>query len=237
MRTLFLHGNVGTAADWEPVLSDPALGKLNAFAPNLWEYFREPRPHSFGDWAEWFCAGLIEGQETALVGYSLGGRLAMHALLARPDKFSGAVIISANPGLADSDQRSSRLSADCEWASMAASDWNEFLAQWERQPVFDGSASLPDRNELREWKTEIGASFDAWSLGRQESLLPCLKRIQCPVLWVSGDRDERFSKLAEKAAGVSTGLRATVDGAGHRVPMDRPIELAVLVRDFLAALA
>ena len=233
MRLALLHGNAGSSADWNEVVANPALKDFQCLTPVLWDYFRETRRHGLEDWADWFCDGLGASSKTLIAGYSLGGRLALHALLARPRLFAGAVIVSAHTGLADSRAREERLAADRTWSDLAASDWAGFLEKWERQPVFSGSAKLQDRGALSTWRVEISASFDAWSLGRQENLLPRLNEIHCPVLWVSGRRDDRFTQLARRAALAADGEHVIVESAGHRVPADCPSGLAAVIRDFV----
>lgn len=236
MLVIFLHGNVGSPNDWAPVVSGSTLGKANISIPSLWEYFREPRDHGLADWARWFVASLPDPQETVLVGYSLGGRLALHALLEAPTLFAGAVMISTNTGLATSDERVSRLDRDRQWATMASAGWSQFVEAWNAQSVFRGSGPLPNRDLLEPFQAEISGSFDRWSLGRQENLLPDLNTIQCPSMWLSGEHDERFAAIGAQAAAASSARHVIVQDAGHRVPMDQPGRVAKAIDDFVAAI-
>lgn len=234
METIFLHGNVGLPSDWDAVLSELALSSYSA--PVLWEYFRQPRRHSLADWAEWFCESLPQNQNTVLVGYSLGGRLALHALLSRPRSFAGAVIISAHPGLEHQAEQIVRTSADHEWSELAWNDWDTFLTKWQNQPVFEGSSALPDRDRLTKWQREIVDAFRGCSLAAQENLRPRLAEIRCPILWLSGKRDQKFTTLASEAAGTTNSRHVVVRDAGHRVPMDQPKIVARTIAEFLDAL-
>jgi 2-succinyl-6-hydroxy-2,4-cyclohexadiene-1-carboxylate synthase len=73
----------------------------------------------------------------------------------------------------------------------------------------------------------------AWSLSEQRDLLPQLHRIECPVLWVTGSLDAKFTAIAEAVCLLSPGAQhRAIEAAGHRVPWDAPDELADLVREF-----
>ena len=228
---IFLHGNVGTGADWAPVLDAlPDSMKEAATTPILWTEVCA----SYEAWVSSFCDSIAGEQvRPLLVGYSLGGRLALHALTARPDCFSGAVILSAHTGLPDIRERDARLERDRYWAAQAEADWGDFLTHWMAQSVFDGGSDLEDREALIIWQKQIARAFDVWSLGRQDDLLPKLRVLSLPMLWVTGQRDVRFTEIAAKACQEMNDSKHTiVEGAGHRVPWDQPAVTAALISQF-----
>src|SRR5438445_2884885 len=108
---VMLHGFTNTGASWDPVIA--ALGeRYRSLAPDL-------RGHGMagdripvtleavlGD-----VAALTEG-ELVLAGYSMGGRIALHAALAWPERVRRLVLIGASPGLADASERLARRAAD-----------------------------------------------------------------------------------------------------------------------------
>ncbi len=206
-----LHGMFGSVADFE---------EADVRAVNLWE---EGAP--FEVWAEGFTARVRkEDRAPSLLGYSMGGRLALHALLAAPDLWKGAVIVSAHPGLEDAAERVARVEADAQWARRAREEpMEEVLREWEAQGVLEGFRKEFDRARLERRRAEVARSFEEWSLGRQEPLWERLGEIVCPVLWVSGERDETFTKLAERAiTKIPRGEHDAVPGCGHRVPWEDP---------------
>ena len=122
-----LHGAVGSFRAWE-TLSQELNESVNAL--DLWRLFDCSTPTLFE-------AGRIisEGAEYGdlILGYSMGGRLALHALTAAPEKWRAAIIVSAHPGLVSGQQE--RREEDREWASLSRGNWTSFLDQWNRQDV------------------------------------------------------------------------------------------------------
>ena len=221
-----LHGAVGSVADWRETGKQLAAHGISTRAVDLWRFLDccpMPLPE-FGTALSAEAAGeVFRGSGRVLCGYSMGGRLALHALLADPTPWQAAVIISAHPGLEDAAERAARQAADADWASRALmGDWAAFLDDWNAQPVlaggtFDDSPARASR--LQQRRREIARSFVDWSLGAQEPLWQRLAEIRLPVLWITGADDSKFTSLARRAAEIMPAARhVEIDGAGHRVP-------------------
>ena len=172
------------------------------------------------------------GARNVLLGYSMGGRLALHALL-QGGPWDAAVIVSAHPGLEEATERVARRERDAEWAARALKgEWREFLEEWDSQPVLagrvhdrDGHATtlaMADRKKLEIRRQAVARSFVDWSLGNQEPLAGRIGEIDCPVLWVVGEKDAKFRALADALAdrSVRPPLCWIAPGVGHRVPWD-----------------
>ena len=200
-------------------------------SPTLWEYFDDDRDEfGFADWCDRFPNSLNQSR-VVLVGYSLGGRLALHLLCNRPALISGAVIISAHTGLSQCEEREARLERDRKWGALANGDWQEFLRRWHAQPVFDETDALSHRGRLSVWKRQIAMGFDAWSLGRQKNLLPSLKNCGVPMHFVTGAQDTKFGAIAKQAVPeLPDAFHSVVPNAGHRVPWDQPEAVAEIIR-------
>ncbi len=225
-----LHGNLGSPADWKPVESALGPGGLEGRARNLWKY-PECCPKSLTQMGRILCAEIAAQDKHPLIcGYSLGGRLAMHAVLAQPTMWAGAVFVCANPGLEQEEERAARRVTDAEWAVKChGAPWDEFLTQWDAQPVFAG-AQPRDRAALKPWRNSISRAFIDWSVCAQDYLLPALQACGVPQLWVAGERDAKFCALAQGAAGEHAVI---VPGAGHRILQEAPDALAAVIINFI----
>jgi len=234
-----LHGAVGHAGDWRTLSALLAQTRIASRAIDLWR-FADDASLSMPGFAAALHAEALEEPCRAggrlLVGYSMGGRLALHALLGDHHPWQAAVIISAHPGLESESDRAARRAADREWAARAiTSDWNAFLEAWNAQAVLGGALPRDEESarKLAQHRQVIARRFIDWSLGAQAPLWDRLAEIQIPVLWVAGDRDAKFLDLARRAVDhLPAGRLAVVPGAGHRVPWDAPDVLAVEVAAF-----
>jgi 2-succinyl-6-hydroxy-2,4-cyclohexadiene-1-carboxylate synthase len=169
-----------------------------------------------------------------LLGYSLGGRLALHALTTKPENWEAAILLSPHPGLQSIAERAARLQQDKAWAARFLNDpWDQVMAEWNGQAVLAGtSASQP---ELEASGRQVAQAFDGWSLGRQQDLRPLLPSVKCPVLWITGELDEKFTALARACTLLPNGIHRTIPNAGHRVHLDQPSAVIDTVRAFLDA--
>ncbi|MBN2492059.1 MAG: alpha/beta fold hydrolase [Planctomycetes bacterium] len=245
-----LHGFLGRAADWdEPARALAAGGFGTAQRPDLFapepgggEPWPELRPTWAGpdlpSWGARFAARAAargDGRPAVLIGYSLGGRLALHALLAAPAVWRAAILVSTHPGLESAAERAARRGADESWARrFEAEPWEGLMAAWQAQPVFGGRGRVLRRTEADFDRTALAAALGVWSLGTQENLLPRLRTLNLPVLWLAGDGDETFARLArEGAAALPRGECRLVEGAAHRVPWEAPAALLACCRTFL----
>ena len=238
MECWCLHGAVGMAADWRGFAKNLAVAGIGSRAVDLWR-FLDCCPLPLTDFAKVLNAEasgeVFRGSSRALLGYSMGGRMALHALLENDHPWQAAVIVSAHPGL--ETDRAARRTADAEWATRAlAGNWQEFLHAWNAQAVF-GSASPRDPQasaSLVMRRREIARSFVDWSLGAQEPLWKRLGEINIPVLWIAGENDPKFLALAERAVGLIPNAHlAIAPGSGHRVPWEAATWFADSVSGFL----
>ena len=160
-----------------------------------------------------------------LVGYSMGGRLALDLLQRR--RFDAAILISA--GLNAPDE--ARRARDEEWARrFETEEWSSLMRAWNAQEVFGGH--VVDRRE---------EDFDRAELARQlrecsPAVLapPVLEEIDTPVLWVAGERDAKYVEIAKRAVQRLPHAECWIcPNAGHRVPWEQPDALVARVRDFI----
>lgn len=218
-----LHGAVGAAADWSPFRPAWEQASHEVRAVDLWR-FLDCCPRSLADTATALNAEVTgKSRKNLLVGYSMGGRIALHALLAENAPWDAAVIISAHPGLESEQEKSARRKKDADWSVKCLhGDWEPFLEEWQQQSILQGSA-ISDRTPLRLRRKEIARSFLDWSLGTQDNLWPLLPQIKVPLLWLTGEHDQKFTALAARACALMPqASHQIIAAAGHRLPWDQP---------------
>jgi 2-succinyl-6-hydroxy-2,4-cyclohexadiene-1-carboxylate synthase len=240
LSLVFLHGFLGRPSDWEQTFL-----RLRASSPTLAtysvDYFAIPYlspENSFETWgynfSKWVRNELGPGPH-ALVGYSLGGRLALHALETSPDLFNSGVLISTNPGFSSEalKSRSARIQNDQIWSTRFLNEsWDLLVQDWNKQEVFKNSRTQPEnRHELDYQRPLLSEALVNWSLGRQKDFRPFLRNHPKQSLtWVTGDQDSRAMALHQELMTACPQLVVrTIEQAGHRVLFDAPDRLAQLL--------
>lgn len=237
-----LHGAVGLPNQWNRTLELLKDRNLACKKVDLLRYL-DGGALSFEDWASAFHQEVAhEGaHRNYLVGYSLGGRLALHALIAKSELWNGAVILGAHPGLIDADERLRRMASDAEWAGMAlTAPWAKFLEAWDRQSILGTPAAAEgcedERLSLESRRHAIARSFMEWTLGKQKDLRQELVSVDCPLLWMTGERDGKFTELAEEIVpNLSEGEHLIIAGAGHRLLAEAPDKVAAGITSLVEA--
>lgn len=174
------------------------------------------------------------------VGYSMGGRLCLHAALRHPAAVRALVLLGATAGIEDPDERAARRAQDAATADrLEAEGLDAFLAGWIAQPLFAGIP--PERTGLddRRRNTVAGlrSSLELAGTGAQAPLWDRLGELSMPVLVLAGEEDARFTALGRRLAeGIPGADLALVPGAGHAAHLERPEAFLSLVRTWLATL-
>jgi 2-succinyl-6-hydroxy-2,4-cyclohexadiene-1-carboxylate synthase len=169
------------------------------------------------------------------VGYSMGGRLALHAALDHPGAVERLVLLGATAGIEDGAERAARRAADETLAVALERDGLEvFLDRWLSNPLFAGlPADAAGRDErLRNTVAGLASSLRRAGTGSQADLWPRLGELAMPVLVVAGEHDAKFRLIGERMA-RAIGTNATfavVPGAGHAAHLEAPQAFLALLR-------
>ena len=225
----FVPGFMQRGEAWQPV------------AARLAERYRSTcldlRTWTFEDRVEEILTAVEPGG--AVVGYSMGGRLALHAALREPARFGALVLIGVSAGIEGRAEREDRRASDeslAEW--MERRSIEEVVERWESQPVFDTQPP-----ELREWQRPGRLSHDPRLLAEllrsagQGALPPVWDRLPtltCPVLLTAGEQDRRYASAAGRmAAEIPVARVKLIPDAGHAPQLEAPDEFAALLAEFL----
>ena len=224
---VLLHGFTNSGASWQPVIA--RLGeRYRAIAPDI-------RGHASASAARPVTlaavladlAALTPGAFT-LAGYSQGGRVALHAALAMPERVTRLVLLSASPGIAGGRERSARRLADERLAERIGRLTIDQLArEWARTPVLAdapaGVAAAAYTDRLRSTPSGLAAALRGLGTGALPPLWDRLQELRMPVALLAGERDAKFTAVAHQmAARIPQATVTIVPGAGHAVHLERP---------------
>jgi 2-succinyl-6-hydroxy-2,4-cyclohexadiene-1-carboxylate synthase len=174
-----------------------------------------------------------------LVGYSMGGRLALHAALRDPERYAALALVGVTAGIEDPREREERRRTDeslAEW--MERRSIEEVVARWEANPVFaTQSEDLRERQRpgrLSHEPQRLAELLRSAGQGASPPVWGCLGDLRCPVLLTAGEQDRRYATAARRMAEQIPDARVRlVAGAGHAPQLEAPAEFATLLGEFL----
>ena len=192
----------------------------------------------FDDWTKDFCdrAELAaNGEKSVLLGYSLGGRLALHACIHRPDLWQGVVVVGADPGLGSSEEKNQQFTRDRNWADRLKKEpLEQLVREWDEQPVFCGIENSAPRNLEELDPIQLSQQFEVFSKGLQQNLVSSLSELKTPpVLFLAGEKDKKYQQIGDELAELCPVVESRwVEDSGHRVPWENPESFSRILIDF-----
>lgn len=234
---VFLHGFSGDRREWQPV--GEAFADANRLYVDLPGHggSASVRVDGFAAVAEMLKATLLSYNilNHWLIGYSLGGRIAMYyACRSQPEGLAGVIVEGAHPGLMDINVRQQRLGNDQRWAQrFATQPLADVFHDWYQQPVFS-SLTAVQRDALVTLRQAndggaLAAMLLATSLAVQDDLRPALRRCLTPFWYLCGERDHKFRAIAEELSLPSRIIR----DAGHNAHRENPAGVVACLAQIL----
>jgi len=231
-KIFFLHGFWGTPFDFEPLQR-----YLNfSFQPREVE-IEQFSPHAgLKNWADSFSAHAYKTPGPRyLVGYSMGGRLALQALMARPELWAGAVILSAHPGLRTLEEKVTRTHWQNQWAeNFLHLGQEELEVKWQTQEVFQGTTNVHRPKLTKDRRHFLAEALKYWGPDQHLFDWEDLKNCKTPLLWCVGEEDHKYRELMQTMQEEKIpGTFVEIPQAGHRVIFDQPKLVAEKIVDFI----
>jgi 2-succinyl-6-hydroxy-2,4-cyclohexadiene-1-carboxylate synthase len=239
---LFLHGFMGSSADWKDVMAVigdrafcialdlPGHGASLGLTPGSYTTEGTARTvvHALDE---------LEVERQVTVGYSMGGRLALYLALRYPERCAGLFLESTSPGLESAEERMERRAADEEKAHrLESGDFDAFLRDWYRQPLFaslardEGLLRRTIAARRRNDPAELARSLRGMGTGSQPSLWGGLADLTVPGSAVAGGLDEKYAEISSRMASISPRVEPlTIPGVGHNVHDEAPAEYVALL--------
>jgi 2-succinyl-6-hydroxy-2,4-cyclohexadiene-1-carboxylate synthase len=247
---MLLHGFTGCARSWGQV--QPALAtRFRLIMPDLLGHGKSDAPTDPARYRMECCVedlvailDVLHVSRTHLLGYSMGGRVALAAAIARPDRIASLTLESASPGLAAEDERRARAASDNALAEFIEREGvAAFVARWEQIPLFSSQERLPGAvrehlraQRMRNNRVGLANSLRGLGSGIQTPLWERLGELRMPCLMMAGELDAKFVDVARRMAAAVTGSRLqVVAGAGHTIQLEQPEAFERLVVEFAGA--
>lgn len=232
---LFLHGFMGDGDDWVEVIQGFMLHyyciTLDLPGHGKTRIREEKRDYGMPETAKTLICLIDELniKRCAIVGYSMGGRLALYLILHYPERFHKGVLESASPGLRKKMERIARITHDDRIASdLEKTSLDIFLDKWYSQSIFGSLRRHPDFQDLlhkrkRNVPGELARSLRDMSTGKQTSLWSRLRHNRVPLLFLAGKLDTKFSSIAYCMEQACPQSRAEIIArCGHNIHFEKP---------------
>lgn len=183
---------------------------------------------------------------THLMGYSMGGRLALYLALNMQRRFRSLILESASPGLQSIAEREARKASDEALADEIEREGIEaFVNRWEALPLFESQRQLDRavREKLREGRLKnnpvgLANSLRGMGTGVQPALWERLPELKLPTLLLAGELDTKFAAIAgQMHATIPDSHLKVIPDAGHTIHLEKPSVLAQAVLQFTDSLS
>ncbi len=229
---VLLHGFGGTRRAWDGVVAllDPERYRPLALdLPGHGEAADARRPIGFAD-----CERAVldaAPERFTLVGYSMGGRIAMHVALAAPARVERLVLVSCSPGIEDPDERAARRASDEALArDLEEIPFEEFIERWRTQPLFAEDppevGALAREDQRRNRADALAAAMRGLGTGEMQPLWDRLGELRMPVTVLVGERDPKFVALGRRMVGLMADAELVVARGGHGLALENSAAVA-----------
>jgi 2-succinyl-6-hydroxy-2,4-cyclohexadiene-1-carboxylate synthase len=238
---VFLHGFLGSHADWQILVSE--LGdRFDCICIDLPGHGRSlhlpESVYTLPKTADLVVQVLqsLNCNSSHLYGYSMGGRLALYLALNFPQRWRSLYLESASPGLLKDADRRARQQRDWQLADALIQDFPAFLTAWYEQKLFDSLRSHPHftlhlQRLAHNHPQELAQSLRWMGTGIQPSLWERLPELKLPCQLIVGEWDEKFIAINQRMACLSSKMMLQiVPQTGHNVHLEDPGAIYKLLR-------
>ena len=245
---ILLHGFTGDHTTWKN-LSNTLKASFQVVAIDLLGHGKTDSP----DWLDRYkmenaakdiihLMDLLQIDSAHLLGYSMGGRLALGTAMLYPKRIKTLILESASPGLKTEQEKVSRMQSDDPWQFRILEQGIEnFVNYWENIPLFQTQKRLPTdiQNQIRSQRLQndpngLANSLKGFGTGRQPSWWHKLQELDVPVLLMSGELDEKFCKIADEMNRLFPKSKTVeIKEAGHAIHVEEPDKFDTIVKKFL----
>ena len=217
------HGFLGETKDWDEVvnnLESQSLENIKIINHSLLDEFDECPEIS--NWLKNTCENLNKSTNPKLlVGYSMGGRLAMQL---RPEGKVYWLVYGAHPGLIDESQKKKREDWTKYWMQLAqdknSTDWIE---EWNSQEIFKNDRTRPHRKltqvEMESWISLMKTT----ALENQPNHQCFISENSHRIWWGCGTDDQKYMEIGKSLSALQFNFNwFKVSDSGHGVIFDNP---------------
>ncbi|MCZ2260707.1 2-succinyl-6-hydroxy-2,4-cyclohexadiene-1-carboxylate synthase [Sporosarcina sp. G11-34] len=243
---VFLHGFTGSTATWLGLV-DMLEGEYKTVTVDLTGHGKttvpnEPSRYSMAEQITDLEALFDKLQLTSftLVGYSMGGRIALAYTYRYPTRVTSLILESSSPGIKDESERLERQIADNKLSDRIRREGIPlFVEFWENIALFNSQKRLSAevQSAVREERlsqnvTGLANSLIGIGTGTQPSYWDKLQTINIPILLITGEIDTKFVNIAQEMMKyLPLAKHRTIKDTGHAIHVEKPTLFATMVKE------
>lgn len=248
---VLLHGFTGSSDNWLDI-ADQFADQYHVLLLDLPGHGRTGSPPNPARYAMDLVARDLVAilktmgvQNGNLLGYSMGGRLALYLAVKYPACFKSLILESTSPGLDSVEQRQRRTELDNELADdIEAIGIEAFVRRWQELPLFASQKRLSSQQSERQYLQRLknstlglANSLRGMGTGQQPSLWPELGSTKIPTLLLAGELDWKFADIAKlMAASMPIAELKLFADTGHNIHLEQALRFSTAVMAFLTNL-
>jgi 2-succinyl-6-hydroxy-2,4-cyclohexadiene-1-carboxylate synthase len=246
---VLLHGFTGDTTTWTPFCE--RWGRYSKLIiPDIIGHGTTESPDALNRYQIDAAASDLKGildqmgfKQVDILGYSMGGRLALTFALLFPECVRKLILESTSPGLATESERQDRRMKDAALAKFINEQGiRAFVKYWEEIPLFSTMKRLPSdaqqkirEQRLKNFPTGLANSLLGMGTGSQPSYWDALRNLTCEVLLLTGTEDRKFCDIAIRMMKkLKNSSWIAIEGSGHAIHVEEPEKFGTIVSDFLS---
>ena len=239
--TVVLHGFTGSATAMAPLTSrlpEPVVA-LDLPGHGSGPISDDPADYTMAATVAGVVSATAHLDRFSLVGYSMGGRIALSLALALPERVATLALIGARAGIDDSAERAERIAADEALADRIESEGIEWFADyWAARPLFATQRTRLSADQQAELRTQrlacdprgLAHSLRGMGAGAVEPIGCRLSELSMPCTFIAGSDDTKFAAIAQQmASAMPQATVCFIPGAGHATHLEAPDATAAAV--------
>ncbi|MDT3697271.1 MAG: 2-succinyl-6-hydroxy-2,4-cyclohexadiene-1-carboxylate synthase [Ignavibacterium sp.] len=246
---ILLHGFTGSAEDWLPII-EQMPNNYNYVAIDLLGHGKSDSPSNSQSYSVdaliqqlKFIKDKLTKEKVFLIGYSMGGRLALNFSVNYPEDVIGLVLESSTAGIKNDDERNKRYESDLKLVEYIEShSVEEFIELWSDQELFNTQRRFSNdklktlkKKKAAAGKTGYANSLRGFSTGIMPPVHGELKKIPFKVLLITGDLDSKFTGInARIVKRFFKAKHKIVRNSGHNTHLEEPKRFIEIVTNYLS---
>jgi len=243
-----LHGFTGSLEDWRVIYPNINEG-FNYIGIDIIGHGKSDSSNEVKDHTTQSLVGHLDTilnhlsiSKAILLGYSMGGRIALNFAVSHSQKIKGLILESTSVGINNEKDRTKRIKSDEELASYIENEGLEkFAVRWMDQDIFNTQRRFSDeklqkiRSRIAQnSKTGLANTLRGFSIGKMHYLTENLNVIKCPILFISGELDTKYCNLNSELVNKFANAKHTIiKNAGHNTHLEEPAKFVSAVNQFL----